>query len=143
MAKIWTKFETGPGLTGAAKSPAINTRSRTWQLVFESKIATELTDRLKNLSVSVIIVDVTRGGAARLARVAHNHKVVGSNPTPATKKDFSKAGRSFLLPFTRGAASQILTRFRKQPLPPQNRIANEERDEQGIKKRVKTTRALN
>ncbi len=32
--------------------------------------------------------DVSRGGAARLARVAHNHKVVGSNPTPATKKDF-------------------------------------------------------
>lgn len=31
---------------------------------------------------------VSRGGAARLARVAHNHKVVGSNPTPATKKDF-------------------------------------------------------
>jgi hypothetical protein len=37
---------------------------------------------------SVIIDDVSRGGAARLARVAHNHKVVGSNPTPATKKDF-------------------------------------------------------
>ena len=29
--------------------------------------------------------EVSRGGAARLARVAHNHKVVGSNPTPATK----------------------------------------------------------
>ena len=40
--------------------------------------------------------DVSRGGAARLARVAHNHKVVGSNPTPATKKDFSETGRSFL-----------------------------------------------
>ena len=32
--------------------------------------------------------DVPRGGAARLARVAHNHKVAGSNPAPATKKDF-------------------------------------------------------
>ena len=38
--------------------------------------------------ISVIMDDVSRGGAARLARVAHNHKVVGSNPTPATKKDF-------------------------------------------------------
>ena len=28
--------------------------------------------------------------------MAHNHKVVGSNPTPATKKDFSETGRSFL-----------------------------------------------
>lgn len=27
-----------------------------------------------------------RGGAARSARVAHNHKVAGSNPAPATKK---------------------------------------------------------
>ena len=45
-------------------------------------------DGLKNSSISVIINIVSRGGAARLARVAHNHKVVGSNPTPATKKDF-------------------------------------------------------
>lgn len=45
-------------------------------------------DGLKNSSISVIINLVSRGGAARLARVAHNHKVVGSNPTPATKKDF-------------------------------------------------------
>jgi hypothetical protein len=31
--------------------------------------------------------DVSRGGAVWSARVAHNHKVVGSNPTPATKKN--------------------------------------------------------
>ncbi len=34
---------------------------------------------------SVMLESVSRGGAVRSARVAHNHKVVGSNPTPATK----------------------------------------------------------
>ena len=34
------------------------------------------------------MVNVPRGGAAWLARVAHNHKVAGSNPAPATKKAF-------------------------------------------------------
>ncbi len=52
---------------------------------------------LKNSPISVTIVDVPRGGAARLARVAHNHKVVGSNPTPATKKDFELVSEPFLL----------------------------------------------
>ena len=28
---------------------------------------------------------ISRGGAAWSARMAHNHQVVGSNPTPATK----------------------------------------------------------
>lgn len=32
------------------------------------------------------MVQVPRGGAVWLARMAHNHQVVGSNPTPATKK---------------------------------------------------------
>ena len=32
------------------------------------------------------IIYVPRGGAVWLARMAHNHQVVGSNPTPATKK---------------------------------------------------------
>ena len=43
------------------------------------------------------MVDVPRGGAARLARVAHNHKVAGSNPAPATKKDFELVSEPFLL----------------------------------------------
>ena len=43
------------------------------------------------------MVNVPRGGAAWLARVAHNHKVAGSNPAPATKKDFSDSGESFLV----------------------------------------------
>ena len=43
------------------------------------------------------MVNVPRGGAAWLARVAHNHKVAGSNPAPATKKDFSDTERSFLV----------------------------------------------
>ena len=51
---------------------------------------------LKKGAPSVIINLVSRGGAARLARVAHNHKVVGSNPTPATKKDFEGNSESFL-----------------------------------------------
>ena len=34
------------------------------------------------------MVNVPRGGAVWLARVAHNHKVAGSNPAPATKKAF-------------------------------------------------------
>ena len=32
-----------------------------------------------------MMIDVSRGGAVWSARVAHNHKVAGSNPTPATK----------------------------------------------------------
>lgn len=51
---------------------------------------------LKNSLISVKIDLVPRGGAARLARVAHNHKVVGSNPTPATKKDFEVDSKPFL-----------------------------------------------
>ncbi len=51
---------------------------------------------LKKLRSSVNISPVPRGGAARLARVAHNHKVVGSNPTPATKKDFELVSEPFL-----------------------------------------------
>ena len=43
-----------------------------------------------------MMIDVSRGGAVWSARVAHNHKVAGSNPAPATKKDFSETGRSFL-----------------------------------------------
>ena len=31
---------------------------------------------------------MSRGGAVRLARQAHNLKVVGSNPTPATFQKF-------------------------------------------------------
>lgn len=37
---------------------------------------------------SDIIVVVSRDGAAWSARLAHNQEVVGSNPTPATKKLF-------------------------------------------------------
>ncbi len=40
--------------------------------------------------------DVPRGGAARLDSVAHNDKVAGSNPAPASIKYFSKSVRSFL-----------------------------------------------
>ncbi len=43
--------------------------------------------------------DVPRGGAARLARVAHNHKVAGSNPAPATKKDFEAIQSLFCFVF--------------------------------------------
>ena len=32
-----------------------------------------------------LIQQLTRGGAARVARQAHNLKVIGSNPIPATK----------------------------------------------------------
>ena len=47
-----------------------------------------------------MMIDVSRGGAVWSARVAHNHKVAGSNPAPATKKDFSDKGRSFLVAAT-------------------------------------------
>jgi tRNA-binding protein len=40
---------------------------------------------LPEVFISVNIDFVSRGGAARSARVAHNHKVAGSNPAPATK----------------------------------------------------------
>ena len=36
------------------------------------------------------IETVSRDGAAWSARLAHNQEVVGSNPTPATKKLFTK-----------------------------------------------------
>ena len=39
---------------------------------------------------------MTRGGAAA-ARVAHNHKVRGSSPLPATKKKDLSKDRSFFL----------------------------------------------
>lgn len=39
---------------------------------------------------------MTRGGAAA-ARVAHNHKVAGSSPAPATKKKVSSEGWGFFL----------------------------------------------
>ncbi len=42
------------------------------------------------------LAHLSRDGAAA-ARVAHNHEVPGSSPGPATKKDFSGPGRSFLL----------------------------------------------
>ena len=47
--------------------------------------------------ISVTIVSVSRGGAVWSARVAHNHKVAGSNPAPATKKDFEGSSESFLV----------------------------------------------
>jgi hypothetical protein len=34
----------------------------------------------------MIVIYISRGGAARSARMAHNHQVAGSNPAPATKK---------------------------------------------------------
>ncbi len=45
------------------------------------------------------MVYVTRGGAAWLARMAHNHQVVGSNPTPATKKNSHRKMAIFLCLF--------------------------------------------
>ena len=42
------------------------------------------------------MVQVSRGGAARSARLAHNQEVVGSNPTPATKKNTSRMTGVFL-----------------------------------------------
>ena len=39
---------------------------------------------------------ISRGGAAA-ARVAHNHKVAGSSPAPATKRFFEDASASFCL----------------------------------------------
>ncbi len=39
---------------------------------------------------------MTRDGAVA-ARVAHNHEVVGSSPTPATKKSARPFGRVFFL----------------------------------------------
>ena len=38
-----------------------------------------------------------RGGAARSARVAHNHKVAGSNPAPATMKKVPLVGTFFMV----------------------------------------------
>ena len=38
-----------------------------------------------------------RGGAVWLARMAHNHQVVGSNPTPATKITNLSSDRFFIL----------------------------------------------
>ncbi len=45
------------------------------------------------------MVYVSRGGAARSARVAHNHKVAGSNPAPATKKKRLPSGGRFFFGF--------------------------------------------
>ena len=43
-----------------------------------------------------------RGGAVWSARVAHNHKVAGSNPAPATKKDgLPLVGGPFFFAFSR------------------------------------------
>lgn len=44
-----------------------------------------------------MIDNVPRGGAAWLARVAHNHKVASSNLAPATKKDFEEIQSLFCL----------------------------------------------
>ena len=60
------------------------------------------------------MVFVTRGGAARLARVAHNHKVAGSNPAPATKKDFEAIQSLFclpLIPFTRAGNTNVVLKI--------------------------------
>jgi hypothetical protein len=46
-----------------------------------------------------MIYFTSRGGAVWSARVAHNHKVVGSNPTPATKKNVSASAGTFFLRF--------------------------------------------
>lgn len=43
----------------------------------------------------VTYAHISRGGAVWSARVAHNHKVVGSNPTPATKKKRLPFGSRF------------------------------------------------
>ena len=48
---------------------------------------------------SLIIQYISRGGAVWSARVAHNHKVVGSNPAPATKKKLWAFARSFFFVF--------------------------------------------
>lgn len=48
--------------------------------------------------------------------MAHNHKVVGSNPTPATKKDFEKFSESFLfLPISLYTKTMNLHRTSKKP----------------------------
>ena len=47
-----------------------------------------------------MMIDVSRGGAVWSARVAHNHKVAGSNPAPATQKDFEGSSESFLVATT-------------------------------------------
>ena len=39
-------------------------------------------------------INLLRGGAARLARHAHNVKVAGSNPAPATNSDDPRGARS-------------------------------------------------
>ena len=54
------------------------------------------TTPLKLTLSSVIMVRATRGGAVWSARVAHNHKVAGSNPAPATKKDSYRKMAIFL-----------------------------------------------
>ena len=46
-----------------------------------------LTNKKKNDNIVYII---SRDGAVWSARLAHNQEVVGSNPTPATKKLFFK-----------------------------------------------------
>ena len=46
-----------------------------------------LTNKKKNDNIVYII---SRDGAVWSARLAHNQEVVGSNPTPATKKLFQK-----------------------------------------------------
>ena len=46
-----------------------------------------LTNKKKNDN---IIYTISRDGAVWSARLAHNQEVVGSNPTPATKKLFQK-----------------------------------------------------
>ena len=46
-----------------------------------------LTNKKKNDNIVYII---SRDGAVWSARLAHNQEVVGSNPTPATKRLFFK-----------------------------------------------------
>ena len=44
---------------------------------------------------SLILLFIIAGWSSLVARRAHNPKVVGSNPAPATKKDFREYLRSF------------------------------------------------
>ena len=44
-----------------------------------------------------MILNTSRGGAVWSARVAHNHKVAGSNPAPATKVKTPTLRVGFLL----------------------------------------------
>ena len=71
-----------PGRDGKTPAPICMTRSAALALCDAGYLP--LAEYLRLVAADGFDLDSPQGGAVRLARVAHNHEVVGSNPTPAT-----------------------------------------------------------